>query len=76
MADVKITVNEGGPYKLEGDMDIVDHEGRAVRTREGRAVYLCRCGHSSTKPFCDGTHNDIDFSGEKAAVVDEAYASD
>ena len=76
MTDVKITVNENGPYKVEGDLELQDHEGRSIETREGRAVYLCRCGESSTKPFCDGTHNDVDFSGEEAAVVEEAYASD
>lgn len=76
MADVKITVTENGSYKVEGDLDLVDHEGRSLQTREGRAVYLCRCGQSSTKPFCDGTHNDIDFTGERSAVVVEAYAGD
>lgn len=76
MADVKITVNKDGPYKVEGDLDLVDHEGRPLDTREGKALYLCRCGQSATKPLCDGTHNDVDFSGEKAAVIEQAYAGD
>lgn len=74
VAKTKITVGEEGPYRVEGDVEVVDDEGRTIRTREGRAIYLCRCGESSTKPFCDGTHNDVGFSGEQAAVVEEAYA--
>jgi CDGSH-type Zn-finger protein len=27
---------------------------------------MCRCGHSSNKPFCDGTHATIDFDGTLA----------
>jgi CDGSH-type Zn-finger protein len=29
----------------------------AVRNR----VTLCRCGQSRNKPFCDGTHKDVEF---------------
>lgn len=72
MAEVKITVNEDGPYRIEGDVEVTDHEGRSIRSRDG-AIYLCRCGESDTKPFCDGTHNDIEFEGEQAAIVEEAY---
>lgn len=74
MADVKVTVNKDGPYKVEGPIEVTDHEGRTIQVREGRAVYFCRCGHSDTKPFCDGTHNDVGFEGEEAGVVEEAYA--
>jgi len=27
----------------------------------GEAIALCRCGHSSNKPFCDGTHKTAEF---------------
>lgn len=70
MSDVKVTVTDGGSYKVEGPVEITDHEGRQIRVREGKAVYLCRCGHSGTKPFCDGTHNDVDFDGD---VIEQAY---
>ncbi|MDX1567559.1 MAG: CDGSH iron-sulfur domain-containing protein [Longimicrobiales bacterium] len=73
MTDVKITVIQDGPYKVEGDLEMADDEGRKVQTREGKAVFLCRCGESSTKPFCDGTHNEIGFSGEQSALVEQAY---
>jgi CDGSH-type Zn-finger protein len=35
---------------------LVDAEGKVMRSEGGFA--LCRCGQSSNKPFCDGTHRD------------------
>ncbi|MFW2380109.1 MAG: CDGSH iron-sulfur domain-containing protein [Acidimicrobiales bacterium] len=60
-----ITPLENGPFRLEG----VDH---ITRWRDGQTIpldgtaMLCRCGGSSNKPFCDGTHMGNGFSGEKA----------
>ena len=68
MADVTITVNENGPLKVEGEADLLDHEGNPIETREGKPFYLCRCGGSTRKPFCDGTHSKIGFIGAEAAV--------
>jgi CDGSH-type Zn-finger protein len=34
----------------------------------GEAVALCRCGGSTTKPFCDGTHSKIGFDAAERAV--------
>lgn len=58
-----ITILDNGPLKVEGPCSVLDHEGQAVPVREGKAVFLCRCGHSAKKPFCDGTHNKIQFDG-------------
>ena len=44
----------GGPLEVTGSFRVVNSEGKIV-VNEG-AVYLCRCGGSSNKPFCDGTH--------------------
>ena len=65
-------VTEGGPYWLRGDLRIDGESVGARATLEivsgtGRMVArvqtcrLCRCGHSNTKPFCDGTHAKIGF---------------
>nr|WP_241731753.1 CDGSH iron-sulfur domain-containing protein [Microbacterium ginsengiterrae] len=48
---------------VRGDMEILDEDGNPVpRTR--RTVALCRCGVSTIKPYCDGTHKAIDFRTE------------
>lgn len=59
MADVTITANEHGPYKVTGGIQFLDANGRTVETAED-PVFLCRCGRSANKPFCDGTHKKID----------------
>jgi CDGSH-type Zn-finger protein len=48
-----------GPYLLKGPIEIVDGAGAVVRRVD--KVALCRCGQSSTKPFCDGTHHKVGF---------------
>jgi CDGSH-type Zn-finger protein len=62
---VKITIRNNGPYVVEGDFTLVDAEGNEVPLAK-RA--LCRCGGSTMKPFCDGTHSKIGFQGANAAV--------
>ena len=64
MSDVTITVRPNGPYKITGPITVVDAKGREFVLPEGSAVVLCRCGHSSTKPFCDTTHKRIGFVAE------------
>ena len=67
MPDVTITVRPNGPYKIVGPITVVDVEGREFELPEGSAVVLCRCGHSSTKPFCDSTHKRIGFVADDSA---------
>ena len=57
----RVTVNAHGPLRIEGDFEIVDPEGRLVETRGRTSLALCRCGASKNKPFCDGTHNTVNF---------------
>jgi CDGSH-type Zn-finger protein/uncharacterized Fe-S cluster protein YjdI len=48
-----------GPLQVRGNVEIISGTGRVVaRTVSAK---LCRCGGSSTKPFCDGTHVRIGF---------------
>ncbi|MFP5228594.1 MAG: CDGSH iron-sulfur domain-containing protein [Acidobacteriota bacterium] len=68
MADVKITVRPNGPYRVEGAVTLVDHEGKEWDLSNKPAFSLCRCGASVNKPFCDGTHSKIGFQAAEAAV--------
>jgi CDGSH-type Zn-finger protein len=57
----KVRIQANGPYFVEGPITIEDADGNVVVVDEGRTVKLCRCGHSGTKPYCDGTHRRVDF---------------
>ncbi len=52
----KITINDNGSMKVEGDFSIVDREGNVYDLAGREVVGLCRCGLSKNKPFCDGSH--------------------
>jgi CDGSH-type Zn-finger protein len=58
--EIEIVVRASGPYRVYGPVTVVDADGNPYdldRKRiNGEFVALCRCGGSSTKPFCDGTH--------------------
>lgn len=62
---VTIKVRDNGPYVVDGDFTLTDAQGNPIPIVK-RA--LCRCGGSTTKPFCDGTHSKIGFQGANAAV--------
>lgn len=64
--EVVIKVRADGPYKVSGPVRIVDADGGAFPARDG-PVALCRCGHSATKPFCDGSHRDHGFADDSRA---------
>ncbi len=56
---VTINVTTGGPYLVRGSCKIIDKDG-TESTKEG-SFALCRCGGSKNKPFCDGTHKNVEF---------------
>ena len=58
---VKIIARENGPYLVE-----VDGQVKAA---------LCRCGHSSNKPFCDGTHKKVGFQAPSYVIELWRYLS-
>ena len=62
MTSVPATIEAcpNGPLLLRGDFELVDADGEAIEPGR-RTVALCRCGMSSIKPFCDGTHKATGF---------------
>jgi CDGSH-type Zn-finger protein len=81
MTEPRIVVRRDGPYRIEGDVPVLraaiveTDRGEPVAWDDGPTferpeedVYeLCRCGRSSTKPFCDSTHEQIPFDGTETA---------
>jgi len=57
---VTCRVIKGGPLEITGELKITGTDKREFDMKG--PVYLCRCGGSGNKPFCDGTHNNNDFS--------------
>jgi len=66
--DVTIKVRENGPYLITGPVTLADADGNVYALPEGRALALCRCGRSSTKPFCDKAHREIGFVAPERAT--------
>ena len=52
-------------------MRLIDVDGNEYNVGDpGEAIVLCRCGGSTTKPFCDGTHSKVGFQAAERAVRD------
>ena len=67
MASTKIIVRNDGPLRVEGEIDLVDMEGRPYGLGGRTVLSLCRCGHSANKPFCDGSHKSAGFQDQQKA---------
>lgn len=63
----KIVCRPNGPYLVEGEIELVDPTGARVDLAGRPKIALCRCGHSSQKPLCDGTHSRAGFAAAEAA---------
>ena len=64
----QIRVINGGPLRVEGGFPLLDHGGGEIEAPP--AYSLCRCGGSTNKPFCDGTHKSNNFNGQEFASKD------
>ena len=82
----RIRVTKNGPYQVSGTIPmraqiiLTDAEGTPVKYQPStkypitQSCFLCRCGRSKNKPYCDGTHTAIFFNGTENAN-DETYLS-
>ncbi|MCI0337810.1 MAG: CDGSH iron-sulfur domain-containing protein [Acidobacteria bacterium] len=65
----KITVNNNGPLKIEGEFEIFDANGNKYDLAGRTVISLCRCGQSNNKPFCDGSHARCEFQSQVIATI-------
>ena len=65
MANVRIVATTDGPHMVVGAVDLEWPSGHTVsqtgEADKNGAIYLCRCGASKNKPFCDGSHTRVGF---------------
>jgi CDGSH-type Zn-finger protein len=57
---MKIVCLKNGPYLVT---DVINKDGT-----KASPIALCRCGHSATKPFCDGKHKIVNFEAEQVEL--------
>ncbi len=67
MMSTKITINNNGSVRMEGDFEIFDQNGNKFDLAGRTTISLCRCGQSGNKPFCDGSHRTSGFQSEVVA---------
>lgn len=67
-SEVVIRARENGPLVVEGPVRLVDADGNEYDIAGKPRVSLCRCGGSTRKPFCDGTHSKLGFEAAERAV--------
>ena len=65
---IEVVATKNGPYLLTGDLsqlELRDGDGNLYDIDGKHRIFLCRCGASATKPFCDGQHAKIGFQAEQ-----------
>ena len=70
MSNPTIRVLESGPYEVRGCSHLVDRKGGSYIGQKD-PLYLCRCGQSKNKPYCDGTHHTTAFSSDEGAPPED-----
>jgi CDGSH-type Zn-finger protein len=64
--DPSVHLSKDGPYLVVGGVELEDDAGSVPESKEHYT--LCRCGAAKNKPFCDGTHWNVDFKHDESDV--------
>lgn len=72
MSEVSVKANENGPFLVSGPITLTDHLGNHFDLAGKEKVALCRCGASTNRPFCDGSHNGCGFTSGELATPGES----
>ncbi len=62
MREKRVQANPNAPLRIPGPLTMLEANGKQIELDE-ETIYLCRCGGSNKKPFCDGTHKKNGFQG-------------
>ena len=65
---MKVKVTENGPIIIDTESEITVTSGGSTEVQKG-PLFLCRCGKSANKPFCDSSHRKAKFEGGAAELV-------
>ncbi len=60
---VRVVLFKDGPLQVKDPVVLFDGDTQTEIVPDKFPIYLCRCGHSKRKPFCDGAHNGAKFDG-------------
>ncbi len=55
----KVSLNPHGPLHCTGAIEVSDAQGKILKSE--KELWLCRCGASGNKPYCDGSHKGAEF---------------
>jgi CDGSH-type Zn-finger protein len=64
---VVIKLHDNGPLRVKGPATVLDAEGNPYEVTR-KTFFLCRCGASQNKPFCDGSHARVGFEARDRAL--------
>jgi CDGSH-type Zn-finger protein len=69
---IKMLFTPNGSIVVGGDLSelkLTDSTGQPIDISGETKLFLCRCGASKTKPFCDGSHETVGFRAADAAAA-------
>jgi CDGSH-type Zn-finger protein len=67
---IKMLFTPNGSIVVGGDLTelkLTDSTGQPIDISGETKLFLCRCGASKTKPFCDGSHEGVGFAAADVA---------
>jgi len=65
MADVSVKALKNGPYEVSGGAKLFDHQDNEYPEDQFGPSFSLPLRHSKSKPFCDGSHADVDLRPKK-----------
>lgn len=75
-AKVKVIIRPDGPLQVTGEVVVENLDGTPIElVQDEKGIFLCRCGRSGKKPFCDGEHKRSGWREKEAPETTERAGS-